>query len=247
MNAALIRGMGTHVKSDGETVTIEGSIHKFANNGLHNYDDFPRSRLVTTVEEMADLWGFDPRQARVHCLEFGANFRVEGTASAFVQNLVSHGTSPLAPMGKRAFQGVEDDTFDRIFKVYDKGTQFGVAADLLRAETHVKQMRFLRRVAPLLTLQDLTRRPTLARLATIAEQQFCGLLAVPLAMSNGLSVPEQNAWEAASNPRTWRELPAEKARRRRDYLREILARYDADPMPAARAAYAAKLKELRDG
>lgn len=154
------------------------------------------------------------------------------------------GTSVFAPQN---YPRWATPYFCPVLRVYDKGTQFGVAADLLRAETHVKQMRFLRRVAPLLTLQDLTRRPTLARLATITEQQFCGLLAVPLAIPNGLSLPERNAWEAASNPRTWRELPAEKARRRLDYLREILARYDADPMPAARAAYAAKLRELLHG
>ena len=99
MNAARIREIGTHVESDGETVTIEGSLHKFANDGLNNYDDFHSSRLLATIGEMADLWGFDPRQAQIRSLEFGANFRVEGTAAAFLQNLVAHGTRSL-PRGE---------------------------------------------------------------------------------------------------------------------------------------------------
>ena len=240
------RKLGTKICPDG-TVELRGSLHVFANNGLHNYDDFTRSRLLATVEEVADLWKFDPRQAQVHSLEFGVNFRTEGTADAFLHSLVTHGCRPLTTMGRRAFYGVQDEHFDYRFKCYDKGTQYReyeVGDNLLRAETHVERMRYLHPVAPALTLYDLTSRRTLARLATIAEEQFARLLAVPLIMPNGLSLPERKAWEAGSNPRTWEELPAVQARRRRDYLRETLARYNADPMPAARAAHRDKWQEL---
>ena len=142
---------------------------------------------------------------------------------------------------------MKDEHFDHVFKCYDKGTQYGVATNLLRAETHVERMRFLHRVAPALTLYDLTSRRTLARLAAIAGEQFSGLLAVPLEMPDALNRPQRKAWEAASNPRTWETLNAIKARRRLSYLRRTLARYDADPMPAACAAHADKWRELLDG
>lgn len=207
---------------------------------LHSREDVPRSRWLATVEEVADLLELAPRQARVRSLEFGVNFYVEG-AAAFLKTLVAHGTRSLTPLGKHAFTGVQDECFDHVFKCY------GVATNLLRAETHVERMRFLHRVAPSLTLHDLTSRRTLARLATIAEEQFSGLLALPPTMPNGLSLPQRKAWETGSNPRTWEKLPAVKARRRLSYLRRTLARHDADPMPAACAAHAAKWQELLNG
>jgi hypothetical protein len=56
-----------------DNTQIEGSIHYYANNGEHNYDDFTYSRLKKTLLDIQQRFKLDLTRVKVINLEYGVN------------------------------------------------------------------------------------------------------------------------------------------------------------------------------
>jgi len=100
-------------------VRIRGSLHKFYNENLHNYDDFTFTKLSDTIIHLTDSFNIDPTLATIHTLEFGFNIILPYSPNNFLDSILSY-------KGK-CFNSKHDDGYKEcelyqiLLKFYNKG------------------------------------------------------------------------------------------------------------------------------
>lgn len=131
---------GIQFIADHRTVRIQGSFHKFWNEGLHNYNDFGVCNLSRTLNEISQTFNFDLATARLENLEVGVNLELPFSTSNVLTNLISHRNQKFRDMDLRDGQLMVADHNRYRVKIYDKGRQFNLQKDLLRIELHYNRM-----------------------------------------------------------------------------------------------------------
>ncbi len=157
---------------DSGRVEIRGSLHKYWNQGAHNYNDFTRVDLWDTIHELCQRLQIEPAEAVLHNLEFGVNLSVPFSPSELLRDLIAYKSYPFGrvsvPNSSTYYQA---RNFDCYVKCYDKGAQYGRPENLLRFEIKVKSMRFLHR-AGVKTLEDLMKAEKIATLGVMLSEAW---------------------------------------------------------------------------
>ena len=149
---------------DTNRITISGSLHKFYNNGAHNYNDFHYSNFQESVEEVSSYFQIDSKNIHLTQLEYGVNITpplpsfdilkncLFHEKTEFKNGYVRHGTY------KQAFKGQK-----RLIKCYDKQAQYSndysLPNQILRFEVKLLDMYHLRNTHSICTLNDLYNTP----------------------------------------------------------------------------------------
>ena len=60
-------------------ITIEGSFHKYANKGIHNFDDFTHVRFAEILDKLNQRFGIKPENLKIYQLEYGYNITRQDT------------------------------------------------------------------------------------------------------------------------------------------------------------------------
>lgn len=123
-------------KSTGEIrkmSTLHGSLHKYANAGLHNADSFRMSDLCRVFTELLEVYSINPDNIRLRNVEFGVNIKLPYDPRRVLKAIRMYRGYTLTPTGKFGF---EYRTKEYRFKIYDKGRQCGVPGfeNVLRIE-----------------------------------------------------------------------------------------------------------------
>jgi hypothetical protein len=58
---------------DNGTITISGSLHKYWNDGAHNYNDFNIEAFMNVLNDLKKNFNIKPEQCILKCLELGLN------------------------------------------------------------------------------------------------------------------------------------------------------------------------------
>lgn len=74
---------------------IDGSIHKFYNNGEHNYNDFKLSSFIDAVETLCNDLNIDAELARIIRLEVGLNIYVPISVENVIKSIKGQGNKPF--------------------------------------------------------------------------------------------------------------------------------------------------------
>lgn len=133
------------------TLGIRGSIHRYWQGS--NVERFDYFQFVSAVNQLCMGIGTAPGNLAVHSFEFGVNLPTTVPASEIIGNL-SHFKNPVTRFerikNERAKSGEVGRVIGKVhettewdLKVYDKGRQYGITANLLRVEIKVKRMRCL--------------------------------------------------------------------------------------------------------
>jgi len=138
--------------------TIQGSIHKFYNNGLNNATNFSFGDVCHVIETLKNAYQVQPSETPLRNLEIGINIELPIPVKEFLKMVVS--------MPKKRFSAlkVENQNLgkvcklgDKLIKIYDKGKQSNLPVDnLLRIELKYTRMRELTTQYGIRTLADLT-------------------------------------------------------------------------------------------
>jgi len=247
-----VRGMRLKILPRGK-LTWTGSLHVFVNDGKDNADDFPKTRLIQAIQEMAEVFEVDPEKVEGHALEAGVNFKLDGmTAESFVRSIALHRHEmPVPYSAKSPFYGVQFDRDQYRVKCYDKGTQHGLFDDLVRFEVR-GQTCWLKNTGrvPVSTLAKLPERKTQLALGRLLDEHFAELLVVP-PIYDHLRKPELKALRRLRDPNEWQALRVNKCRSaigsQKRMILKILQRHGADIHTPAAAALYGKWRELLDG
>lgn len=76
-------------------ITVEGSLHKFWNNGGHNFNDFGRAEVDQVLEELKRDFALDPANCILMALEIGVNISPPAPTDKILQYCLMHKTTVL--------------------------------------------------------------------------------------------------------------------------------------------------------
>lgn len=140
-------------------IIVDGSVHKFWNDGRHNFNDFRIKDFEYSINAIFNILGVDPEDATLIIAEFGVNIVVPFPIKQFMSNLFFH--------KKVAFKWCET-TSEGIYyqckhskyriKIYDKFTpyrnNYSPPKNLIRFEVNYKS-ELLRNQFSIHTIADL--------------------------------------------------------------------------------------------
>ncbi len=201
-------------------VEITGSLHKYANEGQHNYDAFTFERLTATIKDLTGLLGIRPDALTLHNVEFGVNVQLGMKPSKFLDSILNYRFKlpDVRTFGGCGYlkQWVQQNY---ILKVYDKKHQYRISSNILRFEIKVMAMSYLKDLN-IYTLADLLEVSKLECLGDKLTKTYEGLLIGEKLNTGQMTRPERKVYEQGANPNFWRDLPD---RKQRNYYRKKFA------------------------
>jgi len=208
-------------------IFLRGSLHRYFNEGQHNYNDFYYCDLENVLNDLKTRFGLDLGKTEIENIEFGVNLVIPYSPDKVINSLVLHRGQPFHkfPIG----QGVECSHAQYYIKVYNKGLQFKQPDNILRIELKVFKMQFLQsQNIPLRTLQDLLNTEILQRLGELLTRTVEEIIWTNTKLSTSKKVPEKYRLLLAngSNPLYWVNLKPESkdpeySKKRKTYYREL--------------------------
>lgn len=125
---------------------LQGSLHKYFNDGIHNFNDFTLKDLNSVIKDIKTRFGICIGNFTIRNIEFGVNIKPEISSENFMQGLISS--------GNKSFTSIETNTSNCdykqiikqrfIIKVYDKGKQYRPISpnlkELIRFELKFRKM-----------------------------------------------------------------------------------------------------------
>lgn len=206
---------------------IQGSVHKFLNDGQNNYTDFTFTQLQHVVKELEDRFMISPEKAYIRSLEFGVNIHVPVMVDEVLKSLVSHKNKTFSTFNieQRDVGKVLNQQSAKL-KVYNKGLQYDLPDDnLLRVEVSVKKMVYLKQYG-IRTLADLTDIAKIKPLGNLLLSWWQDII----------YYDKKIKWKQATNwerkkllyyaaPRNWQEFDRKQRFRAKIKFNELLAKY----------------------
>ncbi|ESU29481.1 hypothetical protein FLJC2902T_08870 [Flavobacterium limnosediminis JC2902] len=145
---------------DTGTVFFKGSLHKYWNNGAHNYNNFDLKAVLLVLNDLNDKFNITPQQCILKCLEVGVNITPPEPTNEILNNCLLHKTK-LFEYQKNSEEGkykqVEHSQY--IIKAYNKALHykskgFEIDSEIMRFEIKYTRMEKLNKKG-IFTLFDL--------------------------------------------------------------------------------------------
>lgn len=157
---AYYRGLEFRIYENG-TVTIAGSLHKYWNNGAHNYNDFNYRSFLSVLNDLKAKFDINPSQCILRCLEVGINLLPIIPTNEILNSCLLHKTKPFeyqknSDEGK--YKQVQHSQY--IIKIYDKARHykskgFEIETEIMRFEIKYTKMQKVNAMG-VFTLADIT-------------------------------------------------------------------------------------------
>ena len=134
--------------TDSGFIEFSGSIHKYLNEGIHNYDDFTYSGYKEALNRIYDDFGIMPENMWIQNLEYGVNIIPPIKSQLILNNCFLHKRQPISkPINNNNGHYIQAEHKGNYYlKVYDKAKQYRhinkalLDKEILRIE--VKQIRW---------------------------------------------------------------------------------------------------------
>lgn len=193
------------ITTKNKNVQVRGSLHKYANSGTHNADDFRRSRIVSTVQDLETSLGIGPNSI-LNNLEFGVNVVTPFPVVDFLERLICHKGVPFTTHTERGTTYCQCQHKQFVLKIYDKGTEFDLNTNLLRFEVKVLRMQYLRgKGAAVTSLADLTNPKFYPLLGEILLTHFTEIVFdEPGIDPGGMDRKQYDLLTFGRNPKNWK-------------------------------------------
>lgn len=192
---------------------IDGSIHKYRNYGLHNYDDFTCMEAIEVLKQFCEDFGIDPHRTEINNLEFGVNVVLPFPVKLVLDNLISYKGEYFTKevrqeIIKGVSKGIRYYQFKKsqyYLKIYDKGLQYGLPDDVLRFEVKVIRKQFFQWLnIPIYWLSDLFNPDIYQRLAEVLNEVFNDIIFNDNRIEHKKLTPaEQIIYHRANSLSTW--------------------------------------------
>lgn len=145
---------------DTGTITLSGSLHKYWNDGAHNYNDFNNEAVLFVLSDLNTKFDIDPSKCILKCLEIGINITPPVPTNEILNNCLLHKTKPFeyqknSDEGK--YKQVQHSQY--IIKIYNKALHyktkgFKIKYEIMRFEIKYTKMQKLNEKG-IFSLQDL--------------------------------------------------------------------------------------------
>lgn len=136
-------------KTSYRRITIEGSLHKYWNNGAHNFNDFGINQINDVLKDLEIHFNIKPVNCILKALEIGVNINPPYKTKNVLNQCLLHKTDRL----KWIYTNDEGNYIQtrhqrHIIKIYDKKTHyknkgFDINNEILRFEIKYMKMKYL--------------------------------------------------------------------------------------------------------
>lgn len=212
--------------SNGSDKIIVGSLHKYANKGLHNYNDFTFTDLCKIIKDLIALYGFDAKQTFIHRLEFGVNLTLNTPVSKIINGAIAYKNSPFHSLivdGRKV--GIFYESKRYKIKIYDKGKQYKLLDNIIRIEYCFKTSDYLT-AYNIQTLHDLTNIERVKPLINLLLEVWNDIIFYDKGIKlNDMKQHEQIKFHRLINPIYWIDLNKEKRYKDRQLFKRLTAQY----------------------
>ncbi|WP_325447987.1 hypothetical protein [Gelidibacter sp.] len=136
-------------KTNSRRLTLEGSLHKYWNNGAHNFNDFGINELDEVLNDLKECFNILQSNCVLRTLEIGVNIEPPYKTKTILNQCLLHKTDRLKWIyTKDEGNYIQSKHQRHIIKIYDKRTHyknkgFTIDKEILRFEIKYTKMRYL--------------------------------------------------------------------------------------------------------
>jgi len=230
----------THAHPAGRIV-LEGSLHKYWNNGTHNFNDFGLVQIDEVLKDLAQKFKIQPQSCILKNLELGVNITPPEPTSKILQYCLLHKKKPLERQYVRDEGNYKQAELQKhLVKFYDKARQyqkngFALSAEIMRIEKRWKKMHQLNQLG-IYSLAHLLKYG-LENFKVDLLREWGNVL-----FFDWITLKDHPQKGHYSNPNFWQELKPENFKYHRKRLNDIL---EANPQNL-KAAIAQKISQKVD-
>lgn len=158
-------------------VRLQGSVHKYRNNGWHNYDDFRAEEVAEVIRELSERFEIDTETSLLSNVEFGVNVVLPFGVHVVLDNLISYKGKEFGYEVEEGISYYQCMRTKFIIKIYDKTKQFNLPDIVLKFEIKVTAMQYLEtKGIKLRYLSDLLNMDIYKPLGNVLTEVFEGIL-----------------------------------------------------------------------
>ncbi len=137
---------------------VSGSVHKYHNNGKHNYNRFTKKDFINVINDLVRKFNLHPEKCIIKSIEIGVNIQPPVPTKEILENLIMHRKKPFKSIyTKDEGDYIQTKKQRSIIKVYDKKRHyqnFGLTDEIMRFELKYLKMIELQKQG-IYNLQDL--------------------------------------------------------------------------------------------
>lgn len=148
---------------DNGTTRIQGSLHKYYNNGQHNYNDFTYSRLKETLHHFSKSFRIDLEKCKLQNLEVGLNIIPCLNTHELLENIVLHKGAEFNRASLQSGNYKQAIHTAYKLKAYDKALHYNLPHPIFRWEIKMMKSELIKRYG-VKYLSDLYDKRNLQRL-----------------------------------------------------------------------------------
>lgn len=158
-----------------EILLIKGSLHKYFNNGLHNYNDFDYKALSRVLIDIALKFNLCLNNCIIQNIEFGLNIRPPIKTNDLLDNLMIHKNEifKTISLNKGYLKQVIHSQY--IIKAYNKAMQYKLKDEVFRFEIKAIKMQKIK-VLDIKTLEDLKSKKVLIAFFEVLLNEWSNIL-----------------------------------------------------------------------
>ena len=131
---------------DSGLLKIQGSLHKYKNDGVHNYDDFSFSDLVEVLRDITSRFKLSLDNCVLQNFEAGVNVNLGNDPKSLLNRLLLHKNVSFKDVSRSNGHIMQAEHSQYIVKVYDKGKQYRLPNHCMRFELKFTRMEKLNRI-----------------------------------------------------------------------------------------------------
>ena len=189
-------------------VEISGSLHKYRNNGKHNYDDFTIEDVKEVLLDLEQRFNINPNTTTAHHLEYGLNVQPRFNPNRFLGNLICFKNKPFQNMKTfgKAYAKEAISTQYKI-KIYNKALRYNLNDNTLRFEQKVNKMESIQKGK--VFLSELTSDVFIEKCFVQLFESFKNLIVMEELKPN-IPRTDRRDFDNYDNPRFWEKLSKSK-------------------------------------
>ncbi|TCI85324.1 hypothetical protein [Tenacibaculum sp. M341] len=206
---------------------VRGSLHKYFNNGKHNYNEFSFNDLQNVITDLKNKFSIEPETAILRNVEFGVNINTPISAKQLLKDLVAYGNytfGTLTVANKKVGKMISQQQVK--LKIYDKGTQYKTKTNnLTRIEIAVKKMEYLKKYN-ISTLTDILNLKKLKPLGTLLQFYWDKIIYFDKSIKyKNLTNFERKKLLYYATPRNWVEFNRTQRMRAKKHYSKLVQTY----------------------
>lgn len=166
------KGLKFIIKESGY-IELQGSLHKYFNDGLHNYNDFTFDDLQDVLNDLENKFGIVLNQSVVRNIEFGVNLMDYITTVIILNALKLHKNKPFQTQYGNNYKQVKRRGY--FVKAYNKGKQNKLKRQIFRFEIKSIRSEYHNKFG-VYTLHDLTNKELFNKLGLELFNEWLNIL-----------------------------------------------------------------------